>query len=200
MIIVALFRSWVTVFPRPWTPVFRDELLHKHNLHTWAGVAAGALLGLGLSYLTHLLFGQPPQTFMGLASIWVAAGTPAPFGSWAVIVPLGVILGFFNFEIVLFIFARLLGGKGTFGTQAYVQSLFYAPLAVIQQVLAVTPLVGRLLFILLAIYSLVPTTTSLKAAHGYSTWRAVTTWLMPILLNVVVVFVVVMVLISNAAR
>jgi hypothetical protein len=78
--------------------------------------------------------------------------------------------------------------------------LFYAPLAVVQQVFAVTPGVGRLLFFLLAAYSLVPTTSSLKAAHGYSTGRAIITWLMPILLNVVVVFVVVMVLSSRAAR
>ncbi len=194
MINVALFKSWVKVFLHPWTPIFRDELNHKSNIHTWVGVAVGAFLGLGLSWLTHLLFGQPPQAFMGIASIWVAAGVQPPFGSWAVIAPLGVILGFFNFQIVLFIFARLLGGKGSFGAQAYAQSLFYGPLAIVQQVLAVIPGVGRLLFMLLAAYSLVPTTTSLKAAHGYSTWRAVTTWLMPILLNILVVFGIVMML------
>jgi hypothetical protein len=137
---------------------------------------------------------------MGIASIWVSAGTPLPFSSWVVITLLGVILGFFDFEIVLFIFARLLGGKGSFGAQAYAQSLFYAPLAVIQQVFAMIPIVGRPLFFLLAAYSLLPTTTSLIAAHGYSTRRAVLTWLMPILLNVGVVYVVVMLLISNAAR
>ncbi len=200
MISVALFKSWLKVFPRPWTLVFRDELQHKSNLHTLVGVAAGAFLGLGLSWLTHLLLGRPPQEFMGIASVWVAAGTPPPFSSWAVIAPVGVILGFFDFEIVLFIFARLLGGKGSFGAQAYAQALFYGPLAVVQQVFAVIPSVGRPLFFLLAVYSLVPTTTSLKAAHGYSTLRAVITWLMPILLNVVVVFAVIMMLSSDAAR
>jgi hypothetical protein len=78
--------------------------------------------------------------------------------------------------------------------------LFYAPLAVFQQVLAVIPIVGRPLFFLFAIYSLVPTTSSLKAAHGYSTWRAIITWLMPILLNILVVFVMVMIFIANADR
>jgi hypothetical protein len=200
MISVALLKSWWKVSLRPWLPTFRDELQHKSNVRTWFGVMAGAGLGLCLSWLIHLLAGQPPQTFMGIASVWVTSETPPPFTSWTVIAFLGVILGFFNFEIVLFIFARLLGGRGSFGAQAYAQSLFYAPLAVIQQVLAVTPILGRPLFVLLAIYSLVPTTTSLQAAHGYSTWRAVITWLMPIALNVVVVFVVVMLLISNAAR
>ena len=63
-----------------------------------------------------------------------------------------------------------------------------------------TPIVGRLLFVLLAVYSLVPTTTSLKAVHGYSNLRAVITWLMPILLNILIVFAVIMMLFSNAAR
>jgi hypothetical protein len=95
---VALFKSWVTLLPHPRTLIFQDALHHQNNLDTWVGVAVGALLGLGLSYLTHLLFGQPPQAFMGLASIWVAPGTPAPFSSWAVIVPLGVVLGFMNYR------------------------------------------------------------------------------------------------------
>jgi hypothetical protein len=197
---ITLFKSWLKVFFHPWTPVFRDALRHKNIFCTWIGVAAGALLGFSLSWIAHLLFGQPPQAFMGIASIWVTPGTPPPFSSWTVIAPMGVILGFLNFEIVLFIFSRLLGGKGSFAAQSYAQSLFYAPLAVIQQVFAVTPIVGRPLFILLAACSLLPTTASLKAAHGYSTVRAVLTWLMPILLNVVVVYVIVLLLISNAAR
>lgn len=194
------FKSWWNVFLNPWASTFRDELGHKSNFRTVAGVAAGALLGLGFSWLTHILSGQTTQGFMGIASIWVSSGSPPPLSSWVMISFLGVILGFFDFEIVLFIFARLLGGKGSFGAQSYAQSLFYAPLAVIQQVLVAIPIIGYPLFFLLAAYSLVPTTTSLKAAHGYSTWRAVITWLMPIVLNIVVVFAVAMLLSSNSER
>jgi hypothetical protein len=144
----ALFKSWLRVFLHPWSPVFRDELNHKSNLHTLVGVVAGALLGLGLSWLIHLLSGQPTHAYRGIASAWVGPGTQPPFSSWALISPLGVILGFYDFEIVLFIFARLLGGKGSFGAQAYAQSLFYAPLAIVQQLFAVLPGAGRPLFIL----------------------------------------------------
>jgi hypothetical protein len=56
-----------------------------------------------------------------------------------------------------------MGGKGSFGTQSYVQSLFYGPLAMVQQVAAAIPDVGRFLFALVAAGSLLPTTTSLKA-------------------------------------
>ena len=124
---------------------------------------------------------------------------PTPWGSWLILVPLGVVYGFYSFEIVLFIFARILGGKGSFGAQSYVQSLFYSPLALVQQVLAVIPLVGLPLFMLVAAGSLIPTTTSLKAAHDYSALRAILTWLIPIVLNVVVVTGIV-ILISRAHR
>ena len=197
---VPLFKSWLRVFRHPWTPVFREELNHKSNIRTLIGVTAAALLGLGLSWLAHLLSGQSAEQYMGITSIWVDAGTQPPFSSWSLIALVGVILGFYDFEIVLFIFARLLGGKGSFGVQAYVQSLFYAPLAVLQQIFAVIPTIGRPLFILFAIYSLVPTTSSLKAAHGYSTWRAVITWLLPILVNILIVFVIVSILIANPDR
>jgi hypothetical protein len=163
------------------------------------GVAIGALIGLLLSWLTYLLVGPPHQQFMGLASIWVKSGTPPPIGTWAVIVPCGVLYGFYTFQIVLFIVARLLGGKGSFGAQSYVQSLFYAPLSMVQQVLAVIPVAGRLLFALLAVYSLLLTTTSLKAAHGYSTWRAVLTWVIPILLNILI-FMTIVLLVSTRAH
>lgn len=196
----AFLSSWLHVLTRPYTPVFRDELARKSNLRTLIHVAVAAVLGIGLSWLAHLLFGRPAREFMGLASVWVPAGTQPPFSSWAAVVPAGVILGFYDFQIVLFIFARLLGGRGSFGAQAYLQSLFYAPLAVVQQVFSVTPVVGLPLFALLAVCSLLPTTTSLKAAHGYSTRRAVATWLLPILLNILVVFVVVMILTARAAR
>lgn len=58
---------------------------------------------------------------------------------------------------------------------------------------------GRLLFALVAASSLIPTTTSLKAAHGYSSVRAVLTWVIPIVLNVLVVIGVV-VMLSRAHR
>jgi hypothetical protein len=137
--------------------------------------------------------------FMGLASVWVKSGTPAPVADWVLLVPLGVVYGFYTFQIVLFLFARVLGGKRSFGTQSYVQSLFYGPLALVQQVVVVTPSVGRLLFALVAVVTLLPTTTSLKAAHGYSSARTVLTWVLPVILNVVVVIGVI-VLVSRAHR
>lgn len=194
VVLSKLAASWSRVCRRPWTVTFLDELPGKNNTKTLAGVAVGALVGLLLSWGVHVFAGRAPGDFMGLASIWVSHGTPAPFADWTIVVPFGVIVGFYDFEIILFIFARLLGGRGSFGRQAYAQSLFYAPLAIVQQLVAATPVAARVIFAAAALWSLIPTTTSLKAVHGFSTARAVLTWVSPIVLNVVVVAVVVMAL------
>ena len=192
------FNSWMNVSLHPWTSVFADELKHKSHIVTFVSITIASLLGLGLSWVIHTLTGQDPNEFKGLVSAWIDSTTQPPFLSWSTIIPLGVIVGFYDFQIVLFIFAWLLRGKGSFGTQAYLQSLFYAPLVIIQQTLIVIPKIGLILFILVAIYSLIPTTNSLKAAHGYSTIKAILTWLLPILLNIIIIYVVTMILISRS--
>ena len=195
-----IFKNWMNVSLHPWTSVFEDALNRKSHLLTFVSITIASLLGLGLSWIIYILTGQDPNEFKGLVSAWVDRTTQPPFFSWSILIPLGVIFGFYDFQIVLFIFARLLRGKGSFGTQAYLQSLFYAPLVIIQQTLIVIPEIGFVLFILVAGYSLIPTTNSLKAAHGYSTLKAILTWLLPILLNIIIIYIVTMILISRSHR
>ncbi len=183
--------AWWTACSRPSTGTIRESIHDWSHSRTFTQVLFAAVAGLAVAWSVHRLFREPGSEFMGLASVWVPKGTVAPVASWPVLVPFGVVYGFYTFQIVLFLFARLLGGKGSFGAQSYAQSLFYAPLAIVQQSAAVTPVAGRVLFFILALWSLVPTTTSLKAAHGYSTGRAVLTWILPVILNVAVVIVVV---------
>ena len=185
--LATLARAWWHASTRPTADTFRRAIDGQGHLKTLGGVLVAAVLGVGCSWVAHRLLQDPQSEFMGLASMWVRSGMPAPVATWAVLVPVGVVYGFYSFEIVLFIFARLLGGKGSFRAQSYAQSLFYGPLALVQQVLVVIPVAGRVLFALVAAASLVPTTTSLKAAHGYSTARAVLTWVIPVVLNVLVV-------------
>ena len=179
--------EWWHAATRPTADTFRQAIGGTSHVKALAGVAVAAVCGVASSWCIHRLLDGGRHEFMGLAAMWLKSGTPAPVASWGVLVPLGVLYGFYTFEIVLFLFARLLGGRGSFGTQCYLQSLFYAPLALVQQVAVAVPVIGQLLFAVVAVGSLIPTTTSLKAAHGYSTTRAVLTWVIPIVLNVVVV-------------
>jgi hypothetical protein len=194
--VAQLATAWWRVCSRPSTGAFRQAASGQSHVKTFVGVLVAAIFGVGLSWVVHWLLRDSRAEFIGLASMWVRSGSQAPVASWIVLVPLGVVYGFYTFQIVLVLFARLLGGKGSFGTQSNMQSLFYGPLAVVQQMVVVVPSVGRLLFALVAVSSLLPTTTSLKAAHGYSSVRAVLTWVLPVILNIVVV-VGVIILISR---
>lgn len=186
-----LIRTWGRVAAHGWNVgAFADEGGGKGHLKACAGVVAGALVGLAVSVVLGEVTGASKEGFRGLASIYTSRARP-PVGSWLVVVPIGVVYGFYLFEVILWVAARRLGGRGSFGLQAYMQSLFYAPLSIAQQAAVQVPGTGRWLFFVLAVCSLWPTTTSLRAAHGYSTARAVTTWLIPVALNVAIVAVVI---------
>jgi hypothetical protein len=132
---------------------------------------------------------------MGPASVWVRSGTPAPLWNWGVLVPRRAwSTASTASRSCSSSLPASWAARGSFGTRSYVQSLFYGPLALAQQVAAAVPEVGGFLFAPVAAGSLIPTTTSLKAAHGCSGTRAVLTWVIPIVLNVVVVVGVVVLL------
>jgi hypothetical protein len=190
--------AWKNVLLKPKKSVFVSYFPKKSNIMTFVSIVVAALLGLGLSWLIFLITGQNPDEFRGLVSAWVDNQVQPPFLNWSILIFLGTIVGFYDFQIVLFIFAWLLKGRGSFGTQSYLQSLFYAPLVIIQQAVIVVPIVGLILFGIVAIYSLVPTTNSLKAAHSFSTAKAILTWLLPIILNVIIIFIITAVLISRS--
>jgi hypothetical protein len=187
---LSLLRSWARVVAWPSTRVF-SACEGRSAFRTFVGLVLGGGSGLVLSLGLNRLLAAPGSEYQGLAAAWVERGTQAPWASWQALVPLGVLSGFYSYQVLLWVIARLLGGGGSFGSQAYLQSLFYAPLALVQQVLIGLPHVGRAAFAAVALWSLIPSTTSLKAAHGLSTARSVATWLAPIALNVVVTVVIV---------
>jgi len=191
IMLASLTKSWIQTLGWPSARTFRACGEDATHLRTFVGLVLGGGLGFVLSLGVGAALGVTGTEFQGLAAAWVRNGTRAPWGSWQVLVPLGILSGFYSSEVFLWVIARLLGGRGSFKVQAYMQSLFYAPLALVQQVLIALPPTGRVAFALVATYSLLPTPTSLKAAHGLSTARAVVTWLIPILLTVVITAVII---------
>ena len=91
---------------------------------------------------------------------------------------------------VLWVIAKLLGGKGSFAQQYYLSALYLAPFAVINLLTNIfgifSPLLALLVNLLTFIYGLYLLTLVLKEAHEFSTLRAVAAWL------ILVVFVVVL--------
>jgi hypothetical protein len=88
---------------------------------------------------------------------------------------------------VNYVFARLLGGKGNYTAQSYLIALYSAPFSIITVVIMLIPWVGIWLAVLFSIYGLYLLTLALKETHGYSTGRAVLTWLLPMIIMAVIV-------------
>lgn len=113
------------------------------------------------------------------------------FGIVAVIgiVIMGIILGailVLVFEGVMFVVAKILGGKGSFGTQLHLTYAPYAPLTIASTILGLIPVVGGWLGLLLAVYYLYPLTIAMKETHKLGTVKAVVAWLVPAVLAFIV--------------
>jgi hypothetical protein len=137
---------------------------------------------------------------VGLFVALVAAVFPLPkeveflklFGLAAIIaVPivaiiLGIIATLIN-SLIYFVFSKIFGGTGSFTQQYYLYALFSAPLSLVTLLLFAIPFLGWLIALLLALYSLCLLTLSLKEAHGYETWKAVASWLVPVIIIILIV-------------
>ncbi len=87
---------------------------------------------------------------------------------------------------ILWIIAKVLGGKGEFSQQYYLSALFM-PLIVI---LSSVPILGMIVGFLGGLYSLYLLTLSLKEVHSFSTMRAVAVWIIPAILAVILAFII----------
>jgi hypothetical protein len=105
--------------------------------------------------------------------------------------PIAMVIAWLLMSVVLFIFAKLLGGKGGYGVQSHLIALYLAPLMVVMTVLGLIPVVGGIIGLLLELYSLYLLTMALKSAHGFDTVKAALVWLIPAILMAVLAFVMV---------
>lgn len=139
------------------------------GLAAWAGLTAVGLLG-------GKLFGAAAGATIG-AMAFVAA---------IIMTPITMIIGWIISSGILYIFALLFGAKGNFKTQSYLIALYLAPVMLITTVIGLVPIIGGIVNLLIALWSLYLLTMALKTAHGYSAGRAVATWLLPVIVVVII--------------
>jgi hypothetical protein len=105
---------------------------------------------------------------------YLHATPAASFGSI-----IGVPLGFFIGVGILFLFAKLFGGTGTFLQQAYAFALFSVPIQGISAIAGLVPVLGGLVSFALGIYSIFLAVFAISASHRLTTGRAVAVVLLP---------------------
>lgn len=108
-----------------------------------------------------------------------------------ILMPIILIISLLIGSGIIYLLAKLFGGKGDYNTQTYLFSLYQAPILLLTTLVAFIPLVGWAINVAIAAYSLYLLTLALKETHKYSTSRAVATWLVPSLLLIAIVFVAV---------
>lgn len=185
--------TWRRVLTQPGEPVFEQEKLNPNGtLQTaliWmvvAGVVAAifGLLGgaIGASSAAAIIsqMGLPPevQAQMGPMLSMMTGGSVAAI----LTVPIGFLIGTF----ILHLIAKMLGGQGDYGMFAYLASTYQAPLTIASSILAVIPVLGGCLSLILAIYIYVESFFAVKANYGLTSGRALATVLIPLVLVIIV--------------
>ncbi|MFH1424058.1 MAG: YIP1 family protein [archaeon] len=169
------FNIWLEALKNP-KETFAAQKAHasfsegaKHILI--AGVILGLIMGIGGAVLGSLF----------LAPLLGAAAGAIMFVYGLIFGVIIAFLGWIINGVIYFIFAKILGGNGSLTTQLYLSALFMAPMMVLMGILMLIPFAGTILLFLLELYGLYLLTLSLKEAHGFSTGRAVLSWLLPVI-------------------
>ena len=95
-------------------------------------------------------------------------------------------ISFYLSNGLIFVSAKILGGKGKFSGQVYLYSLFFVPLGLIlslaslfQIIPIIRPVIDYIVTAAVFIFTILFTVRIIKVAHGFTTGRALSTFLIP---------------------
>ena len=201
MNIGAMIESWSNVLFHPGEPAFVTEREKAQATLTtafiWILIAAVVNVILGwLSLRTLLNAGDgslqqlmttlnlPPEMQTQMQSM-IESG--AMGGSSIISILISPIL-FLIVVGILYLIARLFGGRGLFGRYAYLIAAFQAPITILNAVLNFIPVAGACLALGFSLYSIVLLYFATKVEHGLSSGRALIVVLIPVLLIILLMF------------
>jgi len=185
-----LFKKWADVFLRP-NSLFKRENKAKSLSY---GAKSVLLAGIISAIIIILLGVISPASVSEFQTLFGANATAALFVVSIVLVPLLSIVMWVVISGVLYLFALLLHGKGTFVSQSHALALVSSAFGIVSTLLSglisvvvlSAPGAGIIAQIvvsaILTLYNLYVITVALKNVHKYSTGRAVLTWLIPIVI------------------
>ncbi len=153
----------------------KADLMSGIKLLAIAGAIAGAISG----FLGPLFGGNIGGAMFGLVFGAIAL---------AIFTPIGMLIS----NVILWIVAKVLGGKATYAQQFYLMALPMASAVVIYSVLSVIPILGPLLLVpIFGLYLLYVQIIVLRDAHAFSLLRAVATVLIIIVLAAILAAIIV---------
>lgn len=151
---------------------------------------------MGASAIGFLI--QLPLTLLSDNNVFEAA-----LGSALAVVvcfPFLIVIGFGFYllgQAIIFVIAKVLGGKGEFTDQVWLSTAYSAPASLVSAVLGylnLIPCIGALVSLGFALYTFVLGVIALNTVHQYGWFRAVATLILPLLLFVFFICCVLIVL------
>ena len=136
----------------------------------WTQLLIWAILDAALALLVNLI--SPPATGSSFSQLFALATS---YGLIVVVPGL-----FFLLMGIVYGFARYFGGQGTFLEQCHASLSIQAPLGVLSKLLALIPVVGRILNSVLSLYGIILQVFVIMAVHRLSPGKAIATILLPL--------------------
>ncbi len=136
----------------------------------WIQLLAWAILDAMLGLLVNFIY--PPATGATFSRLFSLATSIGLIG----VVP----LLFFLLMGIVFLLAKAFGGQGTFLEQCNSSLYIQAPLGIFSKLLALIPVVGRVLNSVLSLYGIVLQVFVIMAVHRLSRGKAIATILIPL--------------------
>ena len=194
-----IFQKWVRVTTHPGAQSFANELPTAN----WADIWITLLLLGVLSAITGFIrlaegAAVAGQVFNNLnlpasqRQIFDSAFTVNPGTAAGSII--GVPIGFFIGMGILWIFAKIFGGSGTFLHQSYAFSLFYVPVAAVSAIAGIIPVLGGIVSFALFIYGIVLAVYSIMASHRLTGGKASAVVLLPFAIAIILACVAIIAL------
>jgi hypothetical protein len=172
------------VTTQPGSETFAAELETANWRDTWLSLLAAGIIYAAILFFTLRITLANVQAQLANANLppdqqqaFANAIQFAPYLSVlaVVLVPLGFIISMG----VLFLFARLFGGTGTFLQQSYAFALFSVPVDIVTAVVSPVPCLGILVEVGLWVYSIVLGVMAMMASQRLTGGRATAAVLLP---------------------
>jgi hypothetical protein len=170
-----MFNEWIETLLSPGTAF--PKMVKNANLG--AGIQhliVGYLMYGILTFIAATLFGTMVGSALGMGF-----GTGSSIIATIIGIIIGIIFGLIAAGII-WVFAKLLGGTGSYGVQLHMTSAPLAFVLVLQGILSFIPFVGPMIGALISLYYLYPLTLAIKEAHNLSTLKALAAWVLPIII------------------
>lgn len=195
--IQGLPNQYIKILTRPGAQSFAEEQGKAEWGIIWIQLLIVGLVGT-LIGLIHAAIGTAFMLGTSGNSVATAYGLLGSIfiGSSTVFSIISIIVGFFIVVGIQFLLAKAFRGTGTFVQQGYNYLLFYAPLAIISNVLGLIPILGGLIGFALWIYQIVLNVFAIMAAHRLSGGKATLVVLIPIIAIFLVFFLCAVVLVA----